>query len=98
MGDGYTHTGILLSHKKNGILPFETPCVGLKGIILSEISQRKANTAYFHLYVECTKTNKQMSQIRLTYTENRLVGARGVSGEGDRQMKGIKMYQLPVTK
>ena len=34
----YTH-GILLSHKKNKILPFVTIWINLEGIILSEISQ-----------------------------------------------------------
>ena len=62
--------------------------MGLKGIILSEISQRKANTVYFHLYVECTKTNEQISQNRLTHTENRLVGARGVWGERGKINEG----------
>jgi len=40
----HTHNGILLSHKKNEILPFATTWIDLKSIILSEISQRKTNT------------------------------------------------------
>ena len=36
----YTHTGILLSHK-NELLPFATTWMDLKGILLSERSQRK---------------------------------------------------------
>ena len=35
----YIYNGILLSHKKNGILPFATTWVDLEGIMLSEISQ-----------------------------------------------------------
>ena len=41
----YTHTysGVLLSNKKNEILPFATTWMELEGIMLSEISQRKTN-------------------------------------------------------
>jgi len=34
--------------KKNGILPFATTWMDLEGIMLSEISQRKTNTIWFH--------------------------------------------------
>ena len=40
----YTHNGILLIHKMNEILPFAATKIDLKGIMLSEISQRKTNT------------------------------------------------------
>ena len=54
----YTHTltGILLSHKKDGLLPFLTTRMDREGILLSEISQmRKTNTIWFHTYVEYQK-------------------------------------------
>ena len=38
--------------KKNEILPFATTWLEPKGIMLSEISQRKTSTVRFHLYVE----------------------------------------------
>ena len=37
----HTHNGILLSHKKDEILPFATTWMDLEGIMLSEISQRE---------------------------------------------------------
>ena len=35
----YIHNGILLSHKKNEIMPFVVTCMDLEVIILSEVSQ-----------------------------------------------------------
>ena len=39
-----THNGILLSHKKDKILPFATTWIDLEGVMFSEISQTKTNT------------------------------------------------------
>ena len=35
----YIHNGILLSHKKDKILPFATTRMDLEGVMLSEINQ-----------------------------------------------------------
>ena len=37
----HTHNEILLSHKKNEIVPFATTWMDLNGVTLSEVSQRK---------------------------------------------------------
>ena len=37
----YTHNGILLSHRKNEILPFAATWIDLENIILSEVSQKQ---------------------------------------------------------
>ena len=41
--------------KKNEIMPFAATWMDLEILILSEISQRKAHTPLYHLYVESKK-------------------------------------------
>ena len=66
--------------KKNEILPFATAEMDLKGIMLSEISQRKTNAIWFHLYVESKKQNKQT--VTNLDTKNKLMVTRWEVGEG----------------
>ena len=40
----HIHNGILLSHKKNEIMPLTTIWMDLEIIIISEVSQRKPDT------------------------------------------------------
>ena len=54
----YVYNRILLSHKKNEIMPFAATWMDLEGIMLSEISQRKTNTVWYHLYMESKKCNR----------------------------------------
>ena len=44
--------------KKNEIMSFATIQMGLRGIMLNEISQRKTNNVCFHFYKEPKKYNK----------------------------------------
>lgn len=78
--------------EKNEVLPFVTQ-MDLDGVMLSEISQREANTLWFHLYVQ---SKQQMD------TDNGLVTARGKEGWGGgggaKWVTGVKRYRLPVTK
>ena len=49
----YIYNGILLSIKKNKIMPFAATWIKLENFILSEIiRKRKKNTIYYHLYPE----------------------------------------------
>ena len=52
---GCIHSGILLSHKKDKILPFATTWMSLEGIMLNKVSQRKATIIRFHSHVEYEK-------------------------------------------
>ena len=57
----YTYNGILLSHKKNEILPLVAIRMELEIIILNEANQTKTNIIWYHLYVE----SKKMVQMNL---------------------------------
>ena len=50
------------SLKKDDILSLVTIQMDLEGIMLSDISQRKANTVWFHFYVESKIQNKWTSK------------------------------------
>ena len=42
----YIHSGILLSHKKNKIMPFAAPWMELKTLIVSEGSQKEKDKCH----------------------------------------------------
>ena len=92
--------GYYLAVKENDILPFVTAWVDLEGVMLSEISQRKTNTIWFHLNVESKIQNKQTRQKQTHRYRERTDGHQ--TGENWRRwvkkVKGLKMYKLPVIK
>ena len=45
----HIYNGILLSHKKNKIMPIGARWIQIEIIIISEVSQRKTNTMWYHL-------------------------------------------------
>ena len=77
--------------KKNEILPFAATWMDLEGIMLSEISQRKTNTVWYHLYVESKKYNKQMNitkQKQIHRYREQTNGYQWEDGSGEGQGKG----------
>ena len=56
------YNGILLSHKKNEIVPFAAAWMDLEMTRLNEVRQRKTNTILYRLYVE---SKKKMIQMKL---------------------------------
>ena len=59
----------LLSHKKDQILTYGAKGMDLDGIMLSEISQTKTNTIWYHLYVESKKYNKLVNITKKQQTQ-----------------------------
>ena len=45
----HTHSGILLSHKKNKVMPFAATLMDLETVILTEVSQRKTGIVWYRL-------------------------------------------------
>ena len=65
----HTQTGILLSCKKDEILPFSTTWINLEGIMLGEIHQMEKDKYYMiHSYVgyKINKINQQSKTNRQT--------------------------------
>ena len=78
--DVYLYNRILLSHKKNEIMPFAATRMDLVIIILREGSQTKADIICYHLYVESKKWYKWtylQNRNRLTDLENKLKVTKG---------------------
>ena len=67
----HTHTYIMEYYsdteiKKNDIMPFVSTYIDLEIIILSEVSQRRANIIWYHLQVESKK-----KRLKWTHLQNR---------------------------
>ena len=73
--------------KNNEILPFATTWIELQRIVLSEISQTKKNTVWFHLHMEFKKQNKwtNVTKQKLSDTKIKEVAVRGARHEGGRE-------------
>ena len=88
----YTQSGILLSNKNKEILPFVIIWMGLEDTMLNEVTRRKTNILWSHLYVKSEKKEKP----KLIETDSRFV----VFGEARRKkwVKVFKGYRLPVIR
>lgn len=85
--------------KKKETLPCVTTWRVLEGTMLHEISQRKTNTVWFHLYVESKKQNKWQTN-KQQQPEKPREQTRGHQRWGEWRMaeigEGIKRHKLPV--
>ena len=86
------HTGVLLSHKKNEIMPLAASWMDLESAILCEVRQRR-NIVWHPLYVESKKKWYKWTYLpnrkRLTDLKNELIVA---GGEGIVREFGKTMY------
>ena len=57
----HTHRGILLSHKKNEIMPFSATRMDLEIIILHEVSQKEKNKYHMISLICGIKNTTQMN-------------------------------------
>ena len=92
MMDTHTHTHtILLSHKKNDILPFATTWMDLESTILNEISQIETNTVSYHLHVGSKKYNKLVNITKKKHTYSYREQISGYQwDEGRRRNSGVR--------
>ena len=93
----YVQSEILLTIKKNEILPFTGTWMQLDIIVLNEVRKRKTNTTWYHLYVESKTWHKWI------YPRNRLIGReetcdwwRGGVGGGMEWEVGVSRYKLYI--
>ena len=99
----HKHTMEYYSHRKeNEISPFAATWLNLKGLMPSEISQRKTIIVWYHLYMQFFKCNKQVSMLtkkKKKKTDSQIqrtsqwlpVAGRGNIGVGKIQTIGYKI-------
>ena len=63
----HIYSGVLLSHKKNEIMPFAAIWMDLDIVILREVSQTKTNITRYPLYMEHEKGYKIVRFRKQTY-------------------------------
>ena len=76
----HIYHGILLSRKKNEIMPFATTWMDLEIIILNEISQWKTNIIWYVEYKRRIQMNLFENRNRLPDFENKLMVTKGDRG------------------
>ena len=99
----WNNIGILLEYysaiKKNEMMPFAAMWVNLENIMQSEISQRKTNSIWYHLYMESKKYNKLVNITKKKQTHRHREQTSGYhwrQGWGrrnrDRAIRGTNYY------
>ena len=75
--------------KKNEIMPFGATWMDLEIIILREVSQRKTNIIWYHLYVECKNSDSTYELIYQTETDSQTKKINLWLPKGERDKLGI---------
>ena len=75
----YLYNGILLSHK-NEIMPFSATWMDPEIITPRDVSQRKTNIIWYHLYVESQKndTNELIYKIQTHKKQTYVTKGKGI--------------------
>ena len=94
------HIQWTVSH--NEILPFVTTWMDLEGIMLSEISQRKTNTIWLHLYEESKQQTNIAKQKQTHRYREKTSGCQRGQWPGEewnkwRRLKGT-YYSYKISK
>ena len=88
--------------KKNEVMPFSETWMDLEIIILSEVSQRKTNIIWYHLYAESKIKwyiwNYLPNRNRLTHLENKLGGRVGGGVDWEFRVDMYKLHLKQITK
>ena len=82
----YRHNGILLSHKRNKIMPFAATQIELDTVILSEKSQKEKDKYHMISPISGIEYRPQMNlstEKKLMDLENRVVVTKGEGREWD---------------
>ena len=98
----HIYNGILLSHKKNEIMPFAATWMDLEIVILSEVSQAEKDKCYMISLICGLKNNWYKwtylhNRNRVTALENKLMVTKGENG-GINSETGIDIYKLLYIK
>ena len=86
----YIYDGILFSHKNEEIFPFVITFMDLESTMLREITQRKTNTIWSHLYVAFKNLNQKTKQQQTHSKRDQICGyqRQGVRWRGVEMEEG----------
>ena len=99
----HIYNGILLSHKKNKIMPFAATWMDLETVIMSEVGQTEKDEYHYDItYMwnlkKCYKRTCLQSRNRVTVVENNALVTRGEGGGRINWEIGIDIYTLLYIK